>query len=464
MTDSSNCYYRFPNVLEDRIDYVYYHPRFERIINLKDEYKYPVHQLSEYILNKWTGENLGKRDTKEKNYLYVKVENILDNKIVITGNSEFLSNSELNQLSNSVPKSNSILVTRVASFGRCAAVESDFKGAISDNVLCFELDERVEPYFISRFINSSLAQIQLQRQAAGMGRGVLTYDRIGGLFIGVPTSKDEQNDILKFTELKEREVAKLNEEMLKLLGDAQTLFLGMLGISVTRELDRISYYSDYVDKLDRLDYDYNSPKYDLIDEIISHSRVNFVELDNVADFILDSKDPTKYPKSLFSYVDIGNVDINWGRLNPITMIGKDAESSRMRRLMYADTILVSITRPTRNAIAIVPKELDGQICSTGFAVLKCKGNMNNRFLFHALRTRLVNWEFQKNCSGSGYPAINQEIDLPKIKVPKPLINEQLDIASETEKLLVLAEIKEQEARQKQIEVTTYFDNLLLRSS
>jgi type I restriction enzyme S subunit len=132
--------------------------------------------------------------------------------------------------------------------------------------------------------------------------------------------------------------------------------------------------------------------------------------------------------------------------------------------MYADTILVSITRPTRNAIAIVPKELDGQICSTGFAVLKCKGNMNNRFLFHALRTRLVNWEFQKNCSGSGYPAINQEIDLPKIKVPKPLINEQLDIARETEKLLVLAEIKEQEARQKQIEVTTYFDNLLLRSS
>lgn len=467
MTDSSNCYYRFPNILEDRIDFVYYHPRFEKIINLKDEYKYPVHQLSEYIVNKWTGENLENRDTKKKNYLYVKVENILDNKIVVNDNSEFLSDSELSQLSNSVPKSNSILVTRVASFGRCAVVESGFKGAISDNVLCFELDKRVEPYFISRFINSSLAQIQLQRQAAGMGRGVLTYDRIGGLFIGVPKSKEEQNEILRKTELKELEVAYLNEEMLKLLSDAQTLFLGMLDISVPLELDRISYYADYVDKLDRLDFDYNNPRYDLIDEIISHSRVNFVELNKVADFLQDSKDPTKYPKVSFSYVDIGNVDIIWGRLNSITMIGNDAESSRMRRIMYGDTILVSTTRPTRNAIAIVPKELDAQICSTGFAVLKCKEDMNNRFLFHALRTRLVNWEFEKNCSGSGYPAINQEMDLPKIKVPKPLINdqlnnEQLNIVRETEKLLVLAEIKEQEARQKKIEVTTYFDNLLLR--
>jgi len=143
MIDPSNYYSRFPDILEDRIDFVYYHPRFDRIINLKDDYKYPIHKLAEYIVKSWTGENLKKRDTKEKKYLYVKVENILDNEIVVSGNSEFLSDNELKQLSNSIPKPNSILVTRVASFGRCTVVRNDFRGAISDNVLCFELDDRV---------------------------------------------------------------------------------------------------------------------------------------------------------------------------------------------------------------------------------------------------------------------------------------------------------------------------------
>jgi restriction endonuclease S subunit len=453
-------YFRFPNVLEGRIDFVYYHPRFDRIVNLKDDYKYPVHSLGEYIVRSWTGENLGTRDIKEKKYLYVKVENVLDNEIIVTDNSEFLSNSELEQLSGSIPKPNSILVTRVASFGRCAVVSSDFKGAISDNILCFELDDRVVPQFVSRFVNSQLAQMQLERQAAGMGRGVLTYDRIGNLLVGVPPSKDEQNEILKKVEATELETATLEKEVLKLLSDAQMLFLDMIGISAPHELNRTSYYGGYATTANRLDFDYNNPRYDIVNEIISRSPI-FVDLNEAAILVQDSKNPTVNPKTNFSYVDIGNVDTIWGRLNPITLMGKDAKSSRMRRVMYADTVLVSTTRPTRNAIGLVPSELDGQICSTGFAVLKCKKGMDNRFLFHALRSRLVNWELERNCSGSGYPAINQEVDLPRIRVPKPLIDKQLGIVKEVEKLWKSAELKQREIIQREIGLADYFDNLLL---
>jgi len=293
-----------------------------------------------------------------------------------------------------------------------------------------------------------------------MGRGVLTYDRIGDLLIGVPPSKEEQNEILKKTETSKLETTKLEKEVLKLLSDAQMLFLNMIDISAPHGLDRISYYGNYVNRLNRLDFDYNNPRYHIVDEIIANSHL-FVDLSEVADLLQDSKNPTMNPKAYFSYVDIGNVDTIWGRLNPVTLTGKDAKSSRMRRIMYAGTILVSTTRPTRNAIGIVPAELDGHICSTGFAVLKCKKGMDNRFLFHALRSRLVNWELEKNCSGSGYPAINQEVDLPHIKVPKPLIDKQLGIVKEIEKLWSLAELKQQEIIQREIRLTDYFDNLLL---
>lgn len=42
-----------------------------------------------------------------------------------------------------------------------------------------------------------------------------------------------------------------------------------------------------------------------------------------------------------------------------------------------------------------------------------------KFLFHSLRCNLSTLQFEKHCSGSGYPAINQETDLPKLRIPKP---------------------------------------------
>ena len=67
----------------------------------------------------------------------------------------------------------------------------------------------------------------------------------------------------------------------------------------------------------------------------------------------------------------------------------------------------------------MPDELDDQICSTGFAVLECKPDVLSKFLFYALRSDLATWQFERLCSGSGYPAINQETDLPQVRVPKP---------------------------------------------
>lgn len=161
---------------------------------------------------------------------------------------------------------------------------------------------------------------------------------------------------------------------------------------------------------------------------------------------------------------IGNVDTKWGELNSVVMKGKDAKSSRMRRVMYEGNVLVSTTRPTRNAIAIVSTELDKQICSTGFAVLKCKPTMNNRFLFYALRTWLSNLQFAKHCSGSGYPAINQETDLPHIRVPVLLaIDDQAKIASEVDDLTSKAREIEGESKNKQQIAETVFDKAIIQA-
>src|SRR3989344_8747637 len=50
-------------------------------------------------------------------------------------------------------------------------------------------------------------------------------------------------------------------------------------------------------------------------------------------------------------------------------LGKEAPS-RAKQLVKDKDILISTVRPNLNAVAIVPKELDNQICSTGYCIIR----------------------------------------------------------------------------------------------
>jgi type I restriction enzyme S subunit len=269
--------------------------------------------------------------------------------------------------------------------------------------------------------------------------------------------RSQQQEIMWQVRSVEAEARELEEQVTNVLSVTGNRLLERLGMLASMPLADIDYYSRS-GGLGRLDFEFNNPKYDIIDTVIANSKAEFVELIDAVDFLQDSDNPTERPDVDFLYADIGNVDMKWGELNSVVMKGRDATSSRMRRVIHEGNVLVSTTRPTRNAIAIVPKQLDKQICSTGFAVLKCKPTMNNRFLFYALRTWLSNLQFAKHCSGSGYPAINQETDLPHIRVPLlPVIDDQVKIADEVDDLLSKARKIEGESKNKHEVANTVFD-------
>jgi len=181
------------------------------------------------------------------------------------------------------------------------------------------------------------------------------------------------------------------------------------------------FYSRFPEELEsnRLDVLYNDTLFDELYSRITSAAFEFVPLSEVADFLTDTRNPRETPLEEFLYVDIGSIDTIRGTTSPQLMLGQDAVSSRMRRVINSGNVLVSTTRPTRNAICIVPDELDDQICSTGLAVLKSKPDVLTKFLFYALRSGYATLQFERLCSGSGYPAINQEKDLPQLLVPRP---------------------------------------------
>ena len=108
------------------------------------------------------------------------------------------------------------------------------------------------------------------------------------------------------------------------------------------------------------------------------------------------------------------------------MTGEEAPS-RARKVIHAYDIIISSCRPTRGAIAVVPEELHGQICSTGFSVIRAKHGQNPYYLHFALRLASTLEQLRKWSTGSSYPAILDE-DVEKTLIPLPDTTTQDKIA------------------------------------
>ncbi len=176
-------------------------------------------------------------------------------------------------------------------------------------------------------------------------------------------------------------------------------------------------------KEQRWDIDYHLPPI----EIKKYNSDILTEVKSCADVITEKRNPTFEPEKEFIYIDISSVDVTTGIItNPQELLGEEAPS-RARKVVKSGDIIISTCRPTRGAIAIVPEELDNQICSTGFCVIRAKEGVNNQYLHFILRSALVKEQFRKFSTGSSYPAI-LDSDVEKTIIPLPDEPNQIVIA------------------------------------
>lgn len=136
------------------------------------------------------------------------------------------------------------------------------------------------------------------------------------------------------------------------------------------------------------------------------------------------QDPRRNPNKSFIYVDISTIDRD---LKIITsapeIIGSEAPSRARKEIREGD-ILVSTVRPNLNAVAVVPPELDGQIASTGFCVLRPnKSAIVGKYLFFFTTTPYFVGILNGKVRGAHYPAVSDG-DVKEIELPLPTIPEQ----------------------------------------
>jgi type I restriction enzyme S subunit len=138
----------------------------------------------------------------------------------------------------------------------------------------------------------------------------------------------------------------------------------------------------------------------------------------------ETVNPPQSPDVIFDYIDVSSVSNKTFRIEETQSVkGKDAPS-RARRLVKATDILFATVRPTLQRIAIVPGELDNQVCSTGYFVLRPKPGIDHRFVFYSLFTEIFMDQMASLQKGASYPAVTDgEVRAQRIMFP-PLPEQQ----------------------------------------
>jgi type I restriction enzyme S subunit len=139
---------------------------------------------------------------------------------------------------------------------------------------------------------------------------------------------------------------------------------------------------------------------------------------------LGSNTPSDYE---FKYISLEDVDSG-------VLIGHSEQvfsvaPSRARRKLQNGDILVSTVRPNLQSHLLFQIDAPHWICSTGFAVVRCRtGVTNPAYVFPNLFGSGVSQQIETLLTGSNYPAINSK-DVRALEIPIPPYAEQTAIAT-----------------------------------
>ncbi len=142
----------------------------------------------------------------------------------------------------------------------------------------------------------------------------------------------------------------------------------------------------------------------------------------------ETVNPVANPDVEFNYIDVSSVSNETYEIEETQLLkGKDAPS-RARRLVKAGDVIFATIRPTLKRIARVTADLDQQVCSTGYFVMRPSAELDPNYLFYSLFTEQFMSSMESLQKGASYPAVT-DAEVRAQLISYPDITEQHRIVS-----------------------------------
>lgn len=162
--------------------------------------------------------------------------------------------------------------------------------------------------------------------------------------------------------------------------------------------------------------------------------------------------PASDHRDVIRYVDVSAVSRETLVIDPTNAIAAKGAPSRARKIVQQDDTIFATIRPTLKRVARIPAELDDEIVSTAFCVLRPdKAQIDPDYLFFLASSDAFVASVAEHETGASYPAVrdrdvlDQEVWLPALeeqqKIAKVLTALRASVLNEIELLRVAEELK-----------------------
>ncbi|WP_455596891.1 restriction endonuclease subunit S [Cloacibacillus porcorum] len=139
--------------------------------------------------------------------------------------------------------------------------------------------------------------------------------------------------------------------------------------------------------------------------------------------------PTKNIKweetdSDYQYIDLTSVSRDTHVIVGSTTINKEKAPSRAQKLVEKDDVIFATTRPTLRRFALIDGEFSGQVCSTGFCVLRVNAKKAlPKWVYYQI-SQTTYYDYMESVQkGAAYPAVS-DAEVKRYKIPLPSPSEQ----------------------------------------
>lgn len=420
-----------------RIDLNYYHPKYTKIMELLEKAAkyYDVKQLGEIAD---VSRMLGFEEDCLVRYVpqgvpFLQVQNIKEFEIDYA-KVKFIPMEAHKKLVRSQLRPNDIIITITGRVGTVAVVPSQMGecNLSKENARIRIRDQRVSPDYVAVYLNAGLGKKLLEKWNSGSTRSRTLIKNVRRIPIIILDKSKQTQIVSKVKILKQKkkktlaEAENLLEKAQKIQHDGYSLAYKILGIKQQLSASEKVFVLAREKLEDRLDVAFylGADKYSVQSEFPVEKMRELVE------FSKENAFPEREPFKKFRYVQIQDVDAEYGKIASSTeLLGKDAPS-RARKVIHQGQILTglsgSATGTPHHSTAIVPSALDGSIASTGFGVLKPRQGIDLFFVYFMLRGNYVLDEIKRRLTGATIPSIN-ESGFEKIEIPLPPIEVQCRI-------------------------------------
>ncbi len=143
-------------------------------------------------------------------------------------------------------------------------------------------------------------------------------------------------------------------------------------------------------------------------------------------FVNRSWQKKKYTQNSFMYIELGGINSvdNTANANSVKTI--EAPSRATQTVKIGD-LIIGTTRPYLKRFALIRKQEDGYVCSSGFQVVEKSVKYDSRYVLEVLKLNPIIKQFESLMTGALYPAVNFE-QLKQVRIPFPPISVQQHIA------------------------------------